>query len=156
MIYITPIFFASSVVSQLFHNHFQRLRYVISAISAMTINDSSVTGRELRLAGATHDKGLGLHAAARVTYDLTGHYRRFEALVGLDEDTARRGQVRVRVLVDGKEQKLARQGKLDARGRPLRVRVDVRGARALTLVVAFDRFGDVQAHVNWADARLVK
>jgi hypothetical protein len=32
----------------------------------------------------------------------------------------------------------------------------VRGGRELTLAVLFGRFGDVQAHVNWADARLIK
>jgi hypothetical protein len=120
------------------------------------VKDGSVSGRELRLGGSTYDRGLGAHAAARVTYDLAGCYRRFEALVGLDEDTARRGQARLGVRVDGKERKLDREGKLTSRGGPLRVRVDVRGARALTLVVDFDRFGDVQAHVNWVDARLIK
>jgi hypothetical protein len=118
--------------------------------------DGTVAGRELRLGGATYDKGLGMHSASRVTYDLGGRYRRFEAVVGLDERTGKRGRVRVAVLVDGKERPLDRGGALTLADGPVRVRLDVREARTLTLVVRFGRFGDVQGHVNWADARLIR
>ncbi len=125
-------------------------------VSWPLVEDGSVAGRELRLGGATYDRGLGLHAAARVTYALDGRYRRFEALVGLDDQTGKRGRACIRVLVDGKERPLPDGGKVSAAGGPLRVRADVRGARELTLVVDFGRFGDVQAHVNWADACLCR
>jgi hypothetical protein len=118
--------------------------------------DGTVAGRELRLGGATYDKGLGMHSASRLTYDLGGRYRRFETLVGLDERTGKRGRVRVAVLVDGKERSLDRGGELTLADGPVRVRLDLRGARTLTLVVRFGRFGDVQGHVNWADARLIR
>ena len=36
------------------------------------------------------------------------------------------------------------------------VRVSVAGARELTLVVKFGGRGDVQGHVDWADAKLIK
>jgi len=117
--------------------------------------DGSVAGHELGW-GGTYDKGLGMHAESRLTYDLGGHYRRFEAVVGLDERTGRRGRVRVQVLVDGQARDIGWDRELTARDEPLRVRIDVRGARALTLAVLCGRFGDVQAHVNWADARLIK
>ena len=35
-------------------------------------------------------------------------------------------------------------------------RVRVAGARHLTLAVLFGRHGDVQDHVDWGDARLIK
>jgi len=60
------------------------------------------------------------------------------------------------VLVDGQARDIGWDRELTARDEPLRVRIDVRGARALTLAVLCGRFGDVQAHVNWADARLIK
>jgi hypothetical protein len=118
--------------------------------------DGSVAGREIRLAGGTYDKGLGMHSESRLSYDLGGAYRRFEADVGLDERTGKRGRVRVEVLVDGKARPLGKGGELTAADGVLRVRLDVRGARELTLVVRFGRFGDVQAHVNWGDARLIR
>jgi hypothetical protein len=120
------------------------------------VRDGSVAGRELRLGGATYDKGLGMHSESRLAYDLGGRYRRFEADVGLDERTGKRGRVRVGVQIDGKARDLGRAAELTATDRPLRVRLDVRGARTLTLVVRFGRFGDVQGHVNWGDARLVR
>jgi hypothetical protein len=116
----------------------------------------SVAGRDLRAGGSTHDCGVGMHSACQLTYDLGGGYQRFEALVGLDERTGAKGSVRVRVLVDGKPQDLGEGRELTARDGVLPVRVNVAGAKELTLVVEFGRGGDVQDHVNWLDARLVK
>src|SRR5262249_46189218 len=47
--------------------------------------DAAVTGRDLRVGGSVHDKGVGMHAHARLTWALGGAYRRFEAVVGLDD-----------------------------------------------------------------------
>lgn len=120
------------------------------------IRDGSVVGDALRLGGGTYDRGLGMHSASRLSFDLGGNYRRFEALVGLDDRTGRGGSVRVGVLVDGKPRDLGTTGDLTAKNGPLPIRVDVRGARELTLVVEFGRRLDVEDHVNWADARLIK
>lgn len=120
------------------------------------VPDGSVAGRDLRLAGDTYDKGLGTHSACRLTYDLSAGYHRFEALVGLDAQSGREGQATIRVLVDGKSADLGSSAELVGGGKPLPVRVDVTGAKTLTLVVAFGRGGDVQDHVNWAEARLIR
>jgi hypothetical protein len=120
------------------------------------VADGSVTGGELRLAGSTFDKGLGMHAQSRVVYALDGQYRWFEALVGLDLENGKKGRVRIRVLVDGKEKDLGWNKELTAKDGALTIRVDVSNARELTLEVLFGGFGDVQAHVNWVDARLIK
>lgn len=118
--------------------------------------DRSVAGGELRLQGSCHDKGLGMHSQARLSYDLAGGYRWFEALVGLDDQTGREGHVRVRVLVDGKLCDPGGEVELTERDPSRSIRVDVQGARTLTLEVLFGRRGDVQDHVNWADARLLR
>jgi hypothetical protein len=118
--------------------------------------DGSVTGGELRLANSTFDKGLGLHAESRVSYDLDGQYRWFEATVGLDPEHGKKGRVHIRVLVDGKEKDIGWKKELTASDGPLAVRVDVGKGRELTLEVLFSGYGDVQAHVNWVDARLIK
>jgi hypothetical protein len=120
------------------------------------VTDASVTGHSLRLGDSTLDKGLGMHAESRVTYELAGQHDRFEALVGLDARSGRRGTARIEILVDGKPQPLKLDKELTGAGPPAPIRVDVRGARLLTLVVKFGRRGDVQSHVNWADARLIK
>jgi hypothetical protein len=99
------------------------------------VADGSVVGDALRLGGSTYDRGLGMHSESRLTYDLGGNYRRFESLVGLDDRTGRGGSVRVKVLVDGKPVDLGADRELTVRSDPLPVRVDVRGARELTLIV---------------------
>src|SRR4029450_13641609 len=55
------------------------------------VKDGTGAGRDLLLGGDTFDRGLGMHASSRLTYDLGGKYRRFEALVGLDPREGRRG-----------------------------------------------------------------
>jgi hypothetical protein len=114
--------------------------------------DSSVAGNDLRLGGSTYAKGVGMHAHSRATFALGGGYRRFEALVGLDPKTGRDGTAGVRVLADGKVV-FEKAGLTTA---PAAVSVDVSAAKELTLEVLSGRRGPVKAHVNWADARLIK
>jgi hypothetical protein len=141
-------------LSDLKPSKIEQMPYLDAA--AMPVRDGSVKGRDLRIAGGTFDKGVGMHSASRMTYDLAGGYKRFEALVGMDDATGRDGSVRVQVLVDGKPQKLGREGDLTHRKGPLAVRIDVTRAKQLTLVVDFGERGDVQDDVDWAEARLIK
>lgn len=129
-----------------------RLSY--SWIADGSIGDGSPAGDDMRLAGSTYVKGLGMHSASRISYALDGHYRRFEATVGLDDHGGQNGSVRLRILVDGKDRDWGWDKELTARDGPKAVRLDVAGARELTLVVEYGRFD--QGQVNWADARLVK
>lgn len=119
------------------------------------VADGSVVRRDLRLGGSTFDKGVGMHSASRLTFDLTGSSA-FEAVVGLDEQTGRKGDVIVRVLVDGKPQDLGWDGRLTGQSPPRGVRLATTGGNELTLVVEFGAHGDVGDHVNWADARIIK
>jgi hypothetical protein len=117
--------------------------------------DHSVAGLDLCLAGGTYDRGLGLHSQSRLTYALPAGAKRFEALVGLDEVTGQSGGVRVQVLADGKAL-LDPAPELGASDPPRALRLDLpKGARELTVAVDFGRGGDVQDHVNWADARVI-
>ena len=118
--------------------------------------DGNVAEHDLLLRGSTYDKGVGLHSHSRLTYRLAGGYRRFEALVGLDDKDGRRGSVRVRVLADGRPLDLGADREVTAESGPLPVGVNIDGVRELTLEVEFGRGGDVQDVVDWIDARLVK
>jgi hypothetical protein len=120
------------------------------------VMDGSVAGRDLRLVGSTYDKGIGMHSQSRLSFDLGGGYRRFEALVGLDEKTGRQGHVLIQVLVDGKAQDLGVANELTGMDEPRTVQVNLTGAREVTLVVDFGHGGDVQDHVNWVEARLIR
>jgi hypothetical protein len=119
-------------------------------------NDGNVIGHDLLLAGSTYARGIGLHSQSRLTYDLGTGYRRFEALVGLDDRDGQHGSVRVRLLADGKPLPAGLDGELTARRGPVPVSVPVEGGKELTLEVDFGQNGNVQDVVDWADARLVK
>ena len=117
--------------------------------------NAAVTGHPLRIGNSTYENGLGLHAPCRLSYKLEGKYQRFESIVGLDDAIARRGRVRLAVELDGKRTDLCAGKELTAADAPVAVDMDVRGVRELTLIVDLGSFGDVQAHVNWANARLL-
>jgi hypothetical protein len=142
---------AAVPLSELKANKFEHTPYL--GCSWPYVLDGSVDRRDLRLAGSTYDRGIGMHTASRLSYDLDGRYRRFEALVGLDDTSGRGGSTHVRVLVDGRP---GADREFFGRGEPFAVRVDVTGARELTLVADFGERGGVQGHVDWADARLIK
>lgn len=119
------------------------------------VRDGCVTGGELVLTDGVHDKGIGLHSVSRLSYTLDGKYRWFEAVVDLDQHTGRQGDARIAVLVDDQPQTIERDGHLTAGQPPLKLRIPVQEAKRLTLVVDYGARGDVQDHVNWADARLI-
>jgi hypothetical protein len=118
--------------------------------------DRSVVGNPLKVATGVFDKGLGLHSETKITYDLAGAYQWFEATVGLDEATGKLGSAGIQVLVDGKAQNVGGDEDLTFTKPPRSLRLKVAGARELTLVVNYGRHGDVQDHVDWVDARLLK
>lgn len=127
-------------------------RPFLDATWPYTLN-ANAADHDLRLGGSTYDKGISLHSHSRLSYRAGGAYRRFEALVGLDERDGREGSVRVRVLADG-ETLVDRE--LTLRDGPVPIAVKIEGVRELTLEVDFGAGADVQDVVNWVDARLVK
>src|SRR5262245_7049536 len=115
--------------------------------------DRCVTGGPLSLRGQAFRKGLGMHSRSELTYDLKGQFRRFEATVGIDDETAGQGSVNFHVLLDGRD--AWQSGLITGQSTPKRVHIDTTSAKRLTLVVDFGALGDVQDHADWADARLV-
>ena len=55
--------------------------------------DRNVAGTQLRSGGRLYAKGIGMHSASRLTYRLDGLYKRFEADLALDDQTAGGGSV---------------------------------------------------------------
>jgi hypothetical protein len=108
--------------------------------------DSAYPGdAPLRLGRSTHRKGLGLHSWVSVTYKLDGKYRRFTAHVGIDDgvrdlpgDVDERGSVIFRVLVDGRPlAHYPKRGFLAGGAEPVEVKLDLKGAKTLTLIVDY-------------------
>ena len=113
--------------------------------------DASIGGRPLSIGGVRATKGLGVHAPSIVKVHLGRACSRFEATVGLDDETLGRGSAIFEVRADGV---LVGAATVAERGARRAIVADVRGRAELALVVraagatAFD-------HADWAGARLV-
>lgn len=116
--------------------------------------DANVLGRPLRVAGQWYAKGIGMHSRSRLTYVLDGNYTEFAAEVALDEAAGPEGSAVCYVFV-GRELKY-RSPELRPGEEPVAVRVPIANAQSLTLVVDFAARGDVQDHVDWLNARLIR
>lgn len=99
-------------------------------------------------------KGIGMHSAARLTYRLDKPYKRFEADVAIDDETAGQGSATVRVFVDS--QQVWASTEIRGGAAPEQVRVDLPEGERLSLLVDFGQRGDELDHVDWLNARLVE
>ncbi|MDX1944115.1 MAG: NPCBM/NEW2 domain-containing protein, partial [Pirellulaceae bacterium] len=63
--------------------------------------DRSVLGKTLTLADRTFEKGIGTHARSLLTFDAGGKYDTFAAVIGIDGETAGKGDCVFTVLGDG-------------------------------------------------------
>ncbi len=120
--------------------------------------DQNVLGGPLRAKNRLYLKGLGLHSAAELVYALDGA-RRFDTELAIDDQTAGRGSVTLRVQVDdGSGTWRTRYDSPVVRGgaAPVPVSVDVRGAKRIRLWIDFADRGDELDHADLLDARLVK
>ncbi len=99
---------------------------------------------------------------ARLTYDLDGPYRAFAAAGAIDDQTGRSkaGAVLKGSLIptDGSGDWTLKFDSPIVRGgaAPLPIAVDLAGAKRISLLVDFADQGDVQAHADWLNSRLLK
>ncbi len=123
--------------------------------------DRNVLGGPLRAAGRSYAKGLGMPAAARLTYrldtkEIADSIERFVATVAVDAAAARRGTVIFRVYLqsDGDWQQAYASPVVRGGDPPLPLSVELGDARRLALVTDFAERGDERDYANWLDARL--
>ena len=113
----------------------------------------SVDGNPLKISGKVYPHGIGTHANSEMIIDLKGVARRFEAVVGVDDETKGAGSVVFVVRVDNQE--LRRTGVLRGGDAPETMSIDLLGARQMALVVE-DAGDRIHAdHADWAFAMLV-
>jgi hypothetical protein len=121
--------------------------------------DESVTGGLLRSGGKVFLKGLGMHSASRLTYDLPRAFHRFQAEVAIDDETHGGGSVVVRVFTDdgsGKWQPKFTSPTIRGNDPPVPISIDLSGAKRISLLIDFADHGDELDHADWLNARLVK
>ncbi len=116
---------------------------------------STRPGRKLSIGDVEYDRGLGMHAQGVVAIDLGGEFETFEAEVGLQAQASKtQGSVVFQVFVDDEQRFDSGVMKLDSPTNP--VRVSVKGADELRLVVTDAGDSIVSDVANWANARLTR
>lgn len=116
--------------------------------------DRNVLGKPMVVAGKRIEKGIGVHSRSSLVYDLRGEYVEFVTDFGIDDDSGSYANVSVFILVDGTR----RFGKDNVRRgtRHSPVRLDVKKAQRLELVVDFGQNGDLQDRFNWIEPALIR
>jgi hypothetical protein len=116
-------------------------------------------GRQLKIAGVTYPKGIGMHATGSLTTWLGGTCTAFRSVVGIDDEVLETpgesgtGSVRFQVYGDGAL--LAETSVLTNEDGAVELDVDVTGVRRLRLVADDGGDGKNFDHADWADARVV-
>ncbi len=113
---------------------------------------ATVDHHPLTLGSRIYTHGVGTHANSTFHLSLGGKAQRFEATVGVDDETNKRGSVTFRVVVDGKV--AAQTGVLHGGDAPQRLSVSLAGAKDLTLLVGETNGSLSFDHADWADAAI--
>jgi len=113
----------------------------------------SIEGLPLRLAGTEYKRGIGSHASGAIYVALDGQAERFQAVVGVDDETRGRGSVVVKIY-SGTERLFASEV-LRGGGEPARIDLDLRGVKQLLLCMYDGGDGIHYDHVDWADAKFL-
>lgn len=109
-------------------------------------------GKTIILNGTTYAKGLGVHAASDVQYNLAGKYSTFMSDIGVDDEVGTNGSVIFQVFADGV--KLYDSGTMTGSTPTKQVNVDITGKNTLQLVVTDAGNGINSDHADWANARI--
>ena len=107
-------------------------------------------GQTITLNSITYTKGLGVHAASDVRYNLGGKCTVFIADIGVDDEVGSNGSVVFQVYADGIEK--YDSGMMTGSSATKYVDIDVTGANELQLVVNDSGDGKSYDHADWADA----
>jgi hypothetical protein len=116
--------------------------------------DQNLDGGPIRLGNKTYARGLAIHSQTFLRYRLAGDYRRFQAVMGIDQIVeGKEGDVHVVISGDGKELLAA-----DVKGKdaPRVLDLDVTGVRDLDILVDFGGGLDIADHLDLADAKVTK
>jgi NPCBM/NEW2 domain len=97
-------------------------------------------------------KGLSLHAHTELEYDLKGKYKKFTALLGIDQRVGTDSQPKVTIEVDGRT---AFSQVITAKNL-MPVSIDVAKANSFRIIVSSRNMFDLHDHVTLANAKLTQ
>jgi hypothetical protein len=108
----------------------------------------------ISMRGNIYRKGISVHSKTELTYRLDGQYKRFMALIGIDDEAMGKGNVDFAVIADGKT--VYEKKGVTGRDAPSFVKLNLSGVKEIVLVVDFGEQLDILDRAVWADAILMK
>jgi hypothetical protein len=111
-------------------------------------------GRPLKLAGVSYSKGIGVHAASEITYDLNGKCSTFTAKIGVDDEIPSTWPASVVFQVWADGAKLYSSPTMTAASATRGVQVSLTGRSKLSLIVTDAGDGPNSDHADWASAQI--
>ncbi len=115
--------------------------------------DTNLQSNPLRLDGQQYDKGLALHSRTKVVYRLPGRFRRFQAIVGIDDDVRPNGDV---CLVIYGDDRVLLETTVTGTDPARSIDLELTGVRRLGILVDFGEKLDVADHLDLCNARIIK
>lgn len=116
--------------------------------------DANLDGGAITLRGQRFERGLVVHSEAGLSWELDGAYVALVATVGIEDLVGAEGDCDLQLLVDG-EERWARTG-IRGGEAPEPLRLDLSGAKRLTLRLGFGQRYDIGDHLALAGAYLVR
>lgn len=120
-------------------------------------SDRGIDGGPLRLDGRKYAKGMCLHSKIERAYRLKGEFRRFQAVVGIDDSQGERGEATLEIR---SRDKVLFSALLTGKDKPRSkaIDLDVSGVQVLTVIVGFGpgRLSAEGDQVDLCNARLIK
>jgi len=110
-------------------------------------------GHPLLLAGQEYDRGLAIRSRTELVYRLTGDFRQFLAVAGIDDRVRPAGNVRL--VISGDDRELFAQT-ITGSDEPLALNVDITGVKRLKILVDFGEQMDLADCLDLCDARITK
>ena len=115
----------------------------------------------LKIGAQSYTKGVGVHAAGKITFDIAGQFRRFTAAVGLHgipadvkADKNKMGSCEFIVEGDGKE--LFKSPVLREGAAPLAIDVPIEGVKLLSIRTTDAGDSNWDDLATWADAQIMR
>ncbi|MEC8337866.1 MAG: NPCBM/NEW2 domain-containing protein [Planctomycetota bacterium] len=154
---LLPIGFGTIFLSDVAASHYQHQPYL--SLAWPYRRDRNVMGERLQTKNRLYEKGIGMHADAKLTFELEQPFQRFEGAVGIDDSAVGQGSVRFVVEVrqaDGPWQTAFTSRVLSGGASPEFFSIDLQGVDAIRLKTDHATDGAVFDRANWLDARLQK
>ena len=116
--------------------------------------DHALDGGPLLLGGVRYSKGITVHSAATLTWNVNQRFVRLRAMLGIADTVAPEGDCPVTLSGDGKT--LWHSDRVRGGEAPATLDLDLRGITSLRLEIALGERFDIGDHVMLADAYLVQ